>query len=77
MENQAYVLGVNRIGKGGGESYTGNSVLLDPLGGPVAVPDQGGLVIGEVDPSRVAEVRERTGFLRDRRPGLYRKLEEV
>jgi len=77
IENQAYVLGVNRIGVGGGNSYSGDSVLLDPLGGSLATPREGGLVVGDVDPARVQEVRDRTGFLRDRRPDLYRRLEEL
>jgi predicted amidohydrolase len=77
MENQAYVLGVNRTGMGGGHSHAGDSVLLDPLGRPLAAPGEGGLVVGEVDPSRVQEIRDRTGFLWDRRPDLYRRLEEL
>jgi omega-amidase len=33
IENQAYVLGVNRVGKDGpGNTYSGDSVLLDPKG---------------------------------------------
>jgi predicted amidohydrolase len=37
IENQAYVLGVNRVGTDGpGNSYSGDSVLLDPKGNVVA-----------------------------------------
>ncbi len=32
IENQAYVLGVNRVGAAGPVSHSGDSVLLDPLG---------------------------------------------
>ena len=32
IENQAYVVGVNRVGNGGGLDYSGDSVVVDPLG---------------------------------------------
>ena len=68
IENQAYVVGVNRVGTGDGLTYVGDSVILDPLGGVVAVAGDGECVItGDVDPARVREVRERYPFLRDRR----------
>ncbi|MFC1661304.1 nitrilase-related carbon-nitrogen hydrolase [Gemmatimonadota bacterium] len=76
IENQAFVLGVNRTGVGGGETYRGDSVLVGPLGAVLAAPGPAGLVVGEVDPASVREVRERLGFLRDRRPEVYRRLEE-
>ena len=68
IENQAYVVGVNRVGTGDGLTYAGDSVILDPLGEVVAVAGDGECVImGDVDPARVREVRERYPFLRDRR----------
>jgi omega-amidase len=68
IENQAYVVGVNRVGTGEGLTYVGDSVVLDPLGEVVAVAGDGECVImGDVDPARVREVRERYPFLRDRR----------
>lgn len=37
IENQAYVIGVNRVGMdGNGHHYTGDSVALDPKGQPIA-----------------------------------------
>ena len=33
VENQAYVIGVNRVGKdGNGFSYSGDSAVIDPMG---------------------------------------------
>ena len=32
IENQAYVVGVNRVGEGGGIAYCGDSRIVDPLG---------------------------------------------
>jgi predicted amidohydrolase len=77
IENQAFILGVNRVGEGGGHTYLGDSALLDPLGRPVA---EGGaqveVVAGPVERTEVHRVREKLGFLRDRRPSLYRRLAE-
>ncbi len=80
MENQAYVLGVNRVGSGGGEDYAGGSVLLDPLGREVQQSTleagHSGTVWGAVDKEEVSRARDRFSALRDRRPELYRKLLE-
>ena len=68
IENQAYVVGVNRVGTGDGLTYAGDSVILDPLGEPVATAaDAECTITGEVDPERVRAVREKFPFLRDRR----------
>ena len=77
VENQAYVLGVNRVGAGDGLVYTGDSALLDPMGDEVvaAVPGAESVVPGEVDPGQASGLRERFGFLRDRRPEIYAGLE--
>jgi predicted amidohydrolase len=68
IENQAFVVGVNRVGTGDGLTYVGDSVILDPLGEPVAAADDTECVItGDVDPDRVRAVREKFPFLADRR----------
>jgi predicted amidohydrolase len=69
IENQAYVVGVNRVGTGDGLTYVGDSVILDPLGEPVAEAAGDGecLISADVDPERVRTVREKYPFLADRR----------
>jgi predicted amidohydrolase len=74
IENQAYVLGVNRVGQGVDRSgaaieYVGDSVVVDPLGELVAssAPGVEQVITAEVDPQRVADVRSSFPFLRDRR----------
>jgi predicted amidohydrolase len=68
IENQAFVVGVNRVGTGDGLTYVGDSVILDPLGEPVATAGEGeGVIAGDVDAARVRAVREKFPFLRDRR----------
>ena len=67
IENQAYVVGVNRIGSAGRLDYSGDTRIIDPLGGVLEAP-KGELatIIGEVDPARVAQVRADFPFLQDR-----------
>jgi predicted amidohydrolase len=76
IETQAYVLGVNRVGNGGGLYYVGSSRLIDPVGEEIAldVPGEPCDVAGEVDPAVVAEVRAEFPFLADRRPDIYGSL---
>jgi predicted amidohydrolase len=68
IENQAWVIGSNRVGDGGGIHYQGDSLIVDPLG--VVVADGAGrgetVLTALVDPTRVAEVRSRYPFLDDR-----------
>lgn len=77
IENQCYVLGVNSVGTFGGLTYNGDSLLMDPLGEIVAsAPEAPGLVRGNVDVDNVAAVRKKYPFLKDRRPDVYRALED-
>jgi predicted amidohydrolase len=76
MDTQAFVLGVNRVGRDGrGHDHCGSSGLYDPQGRCVArLAHQEGVLLGEVDADTVQRARERFGALRDRRPDLYRDL---
>jgi len=69
IENQAYVVGVNRVGEANGLTYSGDTVIVDPSGEVVAegVDHTEGVVMADVDPARVAEVRDAFRFLPDRR----------
>jgi len=69
IENQAYVVGVNRVGvDGNGLEYAGDSMVIDPMG-EVLASGAGGetIVLADVDSSVVADVRARLPFLADRR----------
>jgi predicted amidohydrolase len=75
IEEQCYVLGVNRVGDGDGLHYTGDSALLDPLGERIdGLSEAAGVVAGEVQPDRVRQLRARFTFLADRRPEVYSGL---
>ena len=64
IENQCYVVAVNRAGEGGGLSYDGGSAAFDPWGDPIAT-SHGGVQYVELDPERVRTVRAQYPFLRD------------
>jgi predicted amidohydrolase len=68
IENQAYVLGCNRVGDGDGTHYAGGSCIVDPMGLVLASEgDHEAVVFAEVDAATVVAARERFPFLRDRR----------
>jgi len=70
IENQAYVVGVNRVGEGGGLSYSGDSRIFDPLGEMLAGAARTETILfADVDPAEVVKVRDRFRFLQDRRTG--------
>jgi predicted amidohydrolase len=71
IENQAYVVGVNRVGSGDGLAYAGDSRIVDPMGEVLAAgAGQETLLLAELDPARVRETREALPFMRDRRKGV-------
>ena len=67
IENQAWVVGVNRVGTGGNLEYSGDSRIIDPLGNEtIAQPGQC-ITYAEVTAESVRQTRERFPFLQDRR----------
>ena len=76
IECLAYVLGVNRVGTGGQLSYMGDSALWAPGGHLIheGRPGIADMIVGEIDPERVATARQAFPVLDDRRPDLYRGL---
>jgi nitrilase len=68
IENQCYVLAPAQGGiHENGRRTWGHSMLIDPWGEIVAVLAEGeGVVAGDIDPARIAEVRENLPALRHR-----------
>jgi predicted amidohydrolase len=68
IENQAYVLGVNRVGSVRELPHVGGSALVDPLGRTLF---EGGadeaVLVADADPGNVARTRSTYPFLADRR----------
>ena len=69
IENQAYVVGVNRVGTGGnGLDYAGDSRVVAPDGEVLAAAARDEtLLLADLDPATVTKVRDDFPFLRDRR----------
>ena len=68
VENQCYVLAAAQGGlHPNGRRTWGHSMLVDPWGAIVASKDEGpGIVVGDVDPARIAEARSKLPALSHR-----------
>jgi predicted amidohydrolase len=68
IENQAYVLGVNRVGTVNDLVYVGDSAIIDPMGERLAEATRApGVLVADVEAAVVARVRAEFPFLPDRR----------
>jgi predicted amidohydrolase len=77
IECQCFIAGVNRVGEGGGLTFTGGSAVVDPVGEILAhAGDNETLLVVDLDLAKVAETRAAMPFLKDRKPHLFKKLSE-
>jgi predicted amidohydrolase len=69
IENQAYVVGCNRVGTAGdGTEHAGDSRIVNPMGELLATAaGVETVVLADVDPTEVTATRERLRFIPDRR----------
>lgn len=68
IENQAYVIGANRVGKAGDLNHTGDSAIIDPLGRTLVEGAYAEMVLSaDISAAHVDAVRDRMPFLSDRR----------
>lgn len=67
IENQCYVIGVNRVGQdGNGIDYSGGSMAIDPFGNIIAQAGSGEeILFADIDPTAVDKCRDEWPFLRD------------
>ena len=76
IENQIYIIGVNRTGTdGNGLEYEKSSQIINPNGElvrPVIAEDE--LDIFEVDPKLIGKFRETFSTTQDRKPELYKSI---
>jgi predicted amidohydrolase len=66
IENQSFVIGVNRTGSGGGLVYAGGSTVFDPWGDRVNPACSSDLRIVSINAAQTEAVRREYPFLRDR-----------
>jgi predicted amidohydrolase len=73
IENQMFMVGVNRVGSDSSSHFFGHSAIIDPWGNTVI---EGGetelLLTATIETGMVAEVRAKIPVFKDRRPELYR-----
>jgi predicted amidohydrolase len=70
IENQVYVLGINRVGMDGNQhEYNGKSCLYSPTGDTLAElqDSQEGILYGTIDKESIKNIREKMNFLADRK----------
>ncbi len=74
IENQAYVVAANHTGKEGEVIFCGASRIIDPYGviKTAAAENRSELLIAEIQPELLQEVRERMPVFRHRREAVYR-----
>lgn len=73
VENQAFVVAVNRVGQGALDDFSGHSLVIDPLGNVIlqAPDNQEGVFSVDIDLSEVKKVRRHIPVFADRKPELY------
>lgn len=73
IENQMFVIAVNRVGVDDGNLYHGRSLVVDPWGEVLAEGPENDekLVYADVDFAAVNEIRQRLPVFADRRPQYY------
>ena len=67
IENQCYVIGVNRVGRDGNDIYySGNSLVIDPMGEVLYhMADEEDIFTITLERDRLEEVRSKYPFLKD------------
>jgi N-carbamoylputrescine amidase len=78
VANAVGVVAANRIGREGQIQFYGSSFVCDARGDKRAElgRDEPGIALATLDLAEIRRVRASMGFFRDRRPDLYRKLDE-
>ena len=73
IENQQFVVAVNRVGHDDGNRFNGHSLVVDPLGRVlINAGEQANLTFAQLDLDEAVKVRGPIPVFKDRRPSLYR-----
>lgn len=72
IENQCYIIAVNRSGKDPANEFAGHSMIISPWG---EIVSEAGVdtetIVTEIDLQKVKEVRSQIPIFQDRRPSFY------
>ena len=72
IENQAFVVAVNRVGDDPDNHFNGHSLAVAPSGTILATGgEQAGITIVEIDPTAIVAAKALFDIQADRRPDLY------
>lgn len=72
IENQCFICGVNRVGKGDGIEYTFSSALYDPWGNRVTQESRDEILVADINPEDVKLARKKFSMKKDRKKSLYK-----
>jgi omega-amidase len=74
IENQCYVIGINRIGTGDNLQYNGASIFVDPAGEILnEINNKEMLIIKDLDVEKITEVKAVFDIKKDRRMEVYKR----
>jgi Predicted amidohydrolase len=74
IENQCYILGVNRVGNGNNIYYSGNSMVVAPDGSIlIEIEDEEKLLIYDIDIKESLDLRNVFPVKKDRKINIYKK----
>lgn len=72
IENQCYVVACNCVGSNPDNVFAGHSMIIDPWGEIIAeAGTESTTLVGEIDLSKVQQVRNQIPIFKDRRPTFY------
>lgn len=72
IENQTYVVAVNRVGENPDNKFNGHSLIINPLGEVLSdSSDQETLTVYDLDTSEMEKFTQQIYVFEDRRPELY------
>lgn len=74
LDTQSYVIGVNRVGSGGGLQYSGFSSAHSPWGEKIIELQGACSATVSIDKQKIKNIRSSFSSLRDKKPAIYSHL---
>ncbi|WP_280634511.1 nitrilase-related carbon-nitrogen hydrolase, partial [Clostridium beijerinckii] len=75
IENQCYIIGINRVGIGNDLHYNGKSIFVSPDGDILnEISEKETLIIKELEIDMIKAVKEKFDIKKDRREDLYEAI---